>query len=66
MACTGSIPPEMGQLSALETLNLSHNQLSGEFVCLGVLPKTLLYPKLSYYGMIFALMDKKTKSTERC
>ena len=35
--CAGSIPSELGKLSALQSLDLGHNQLSGESnVCLGV------------------------------
>ena len=35
--CAGSIPSELGKLSALQSLYLSSNQLSGESnVCLGV------------------------------
>ena len=35
--CAGSIPSELGKLSALQSLNLSYNRLSGESnVCLGV------------------------------
>ena len=35
--CAGSIPSELGKLSALQSLHLFGNQLSGESnVCLGV------------------------------
>jgi len=31
LPCLGAIPPEMGQLAALQTLHLNLNQLSGEW-----------------------------------
>ena len=35
--CAGSIPSELGKLSALQSLSLNQDQLSGESnVCLGV------------------------------
>ena len=35
--CAGSMPSELGKLSALQSLYLSYNELSGESnVCLGV------------------------------
>ena len=43
VVCAGAIPPDLGKLSALQSLELSYNQLNGECIRgFGILNKTSL------------------------
>ena len=58
VACAGAIPPDLGKLSALQSLDLSHNQLDGEFMRgFGILKTSIL--ACSYAVRNNRFLDKK-------
>ena len=59
VACAGAIPPDLGKLSALQSLDLSNNQLDGEFMRgFGILKKSSLLA-CSYAVRNNRFLDKK-------
>ena len=59
VACAGAIPPDLGKLSALQSLDFSHNQLDGEFMRgFGILKKSSLLA-CSYAVRNNRFLDKK-------